>query len=316
MNTEENNLEKRIEELERKLSEHQHLGVDGSKEFDGKTQVNVKEINIEGMSPAENLFAIPTFRIFDKDDIGKERRKASMAIGISDKGGSNEQDNFIFQVGKGELEGPSNRQDWDKKSFSQLILTHDKNDYPWFFFSKETASRSYLTAKRTPIVFGEGSITGDTLLDNNANFPIGKTPTSLAEAKELNNSLIHSICMIKDSNFNTLEAIQIFETTKNTLKFSRSADTQGEVRYEILNPIILGSLNAPFGTGYFGDGLILGYGTRTTNNKISSITWGVGSPEGNIFAAPGSLYLNQSGGANTTLYIKETGTSNTGWVAK
>jgi len=28
-----NNLEQRIEELEKKLAEHQHLGMDGSKEF-------------------------------------------------------------------------------------------------------------------------------------------------------------------------------------------------------------------------------------------------------------------------------------------
>lgn len=33
-------------------------------------------------------------------------------------------------------------------------------------------------------------------------------------------------------------------------------------------------------------------------------------------AATGSLYTNTAGGANTTLYIKESGAGNTGWVAK
>jgi Pectate lyase superfamily protein len=43
---------------------------------------------------------------------------------------------------------------------------------------------------------------------------------------------------------------------------------------------------------------------------------GSGSPQGGIVANPGSLFLNSAGGANTTLYIKESGTGNTGWVAK
>jgi len=48
------------------------------------------------------------------------------------------------------------------------------------------------------------------------------------------------------------------------------------------------------------------------------VVWriGTGSPEGAIVGAPGSMFLNVSGGAGTTLYVKETGTGNTGWVAK
>lgn len=46
------------------------------------------------------------------------------------------------------------------------------------------------------------------------------------------------------------------------------------------------------------------------------IYWGAGSPEGVVTAEPGSAYLNSSGGTGTTLYAKETGSGNTGWVAK
>lgn len=50
----------------------------------------------------------------------------------------------------------------------------------------------------------------------------------------------------------------------------------------------------------------------------SNATWtsGSGSPEGSVTAPVGSVYTNLSGGANTTLYVKESGTGNTGWVAK
>jgi hypothetical protein len=44
---------------------------------------------------------------------------------------------------------------------------------------------------------------------------------------------------------------------------------------------------------------------------------GIGSPEGVVVAKIGRLYVNASGGAGTTLYVKESGDmTNTGWVAK
>lgn len=43
---------------------------------------------------------------------------------------------------------------------------------------------------------------------------------------------------------------------------------------------------------------------------------GVGSPEGVVVAQPGSIYMNLSGGASTSVYIKESGSDATGWVAK
>jgi hypothetical protein len=56
--------------------------------------------------------------------------------------------------------------------------------------------------------------------------------------------------------------------------------------------------------------LFFGLGT------VRGIYGGAGAPEGVVTASPGSMYLNQSGGGGTTLYIKESGTGNTGWVAK
>ena len=43
---------------------------------------------------------------------------------------------------------------------------------------------------------------------------------------------------------------------------------------------------------------------------------GQGSPEGIRVSPKGSLYLRYDGGAGTTLYVKESGTGSTGWVAK
>src|SRR5947207_5418664 len=46
------------------------------------------------------------------------------------------------------------------------------------------------------------------------------------------------------------------------------------------------------------------------------IVTGSGSPESALAAPVGSLYLRTDGGAGTTLYVKESGTGNTGWIGK
>jgi len=67
-----------------------------------------------------------------------------------------------------------------------------------------------------------------------------------------------------------------------------------------------------FNDGYFAGRL---YHSATGSNTIS-ISGGTGSPESVVTAAQGSLYTRTDGGAGTTLYVKESGTGNTGWVAK
>lgn len=55
----------------------------------------------------------------------------------------------------------------------------------------------------------------------------------------------------------------------------------------------------------------------TDNTNSPAIHVGTVNPEGNRAAPPGSLYLRTAGGgASTTLYVKESGTGNTGWVGK
>ncbi len=59
----------------------------------------------------------------------------------------------------------------------------------------------------------------------------------------------------------------------------------------------------------------LGFGSTDTLTLVS-LNYGEGSPEGVLTANAGSLYVDTNGGASLTLYVKESGTSNTGWIAK
>jgi len=71
-----------------------------------------------------------------------------------------------------------------------------------------------------------------------------------------------------------------------------------------------GDINNVFGTGSPGTEIVQG------NFDDPNIIRGAGSPEGSVIGNIGTMYQRTDGGANTTLYIKESGSGNTGWVAK
>lgn len=75
-----------------------------------------------------------------------------------------------------------------------------------------------------------------------------------------------------------------------------------------------GTNNNVIGCYNFNTGTVVDNKYKTTGNAF--FTSGTGTPEGVLVAPIGSLYTRIDGGASTTLYIKESGTSNTGWVAK
>ena len=52
------------------------------------------------------------------------------------------------------------------------------------------------------------------------------------------------------------------------------------------------------------------------NRLNDQVLAGSGSPEGVVTAPIGTLYSRSDGGAGTSLYVKESGTGNTGWVGK
>ena len=78
-------------------------------------------------------------------------------------------------------------------------------------------------------------------------------------------------------------------------------------------------INAASGTNYIKPAAT-GTGTASKlDHYVTSsvfITSGAGSPEAAVTAPVGSLFIRTDGGASTTLYVKESGSGNTGWVAK
>lgn len=68
--------------------------------------------------------------------------------------------------------------------------------------------------------------------------------------------------------------------------------------------------------GFFGPAPSSYAWTPSLELDSAILTAGTGTPEGVVTAPIGSLYLRLDGSTSTTLYVKTSGTGNTGWTAK
>lgn len=67
------------------------------------------------------------------------------------------------------------------------------------------------------------------------------------------------------------------------------------------------------------DNTVTFYGTTFLNEvvnqvNLSEILSGTGTPEGTVPADPKKLYMDENGVAGAILYIKRTGSGDTGWI--
>lgn len=57
-------------------------------------------------------------------------------------------------------------------------------------------------------------------------------------------------------------------------------------------------------------------GIEAMSQAMQYFTVGEGSPEGVVTASVPHFFIRVDGGASTTIYSKESGTGNTGWIGK
>lgn len=125
----------------------------------------------------------------------------------------------------------------------------------------------------------------------------GQTITLIAT--DSNTTIVHDNAKIRLLNSNSWN-MSLYSTL--TLKKATSQATFGAVWYEVSR------MNGQASAGGNNGGLSVG--------GQLCVYSGSSTPEGTVVAAVGSLYLRSDGGAGTSLYVKESGTGNTGWVAK
>lgn len=87
-------------------------------------------------------------------------------------------------------------------------------------------------------------------------------------------------------------------------------------RLRVMGPTVGGSANAGVTVEAYGAEVARFLSGLIRLNSGPEIHSGAGNPEGSKSAPVGSIYLRTGGGAATSFYVKESGTGNTGWVAK
>jgi hypothetical protein len=85
------------------------------------------------------------------------------------------------------------------------------------------------------------------------------------------------------------------------------------IQNDVIRPEVASSMNIGSGSFPFNQASLNRINMGGTGPRI---LFGSGSPEGAVSAPVGSIYLRSDGGAGTSFYVKESGTGNTGWVAK
>lgn len=103
------------------------------------------------------------------------------------------------------------------------------------------------------------------------------------------------------------EEADYFRLTGNSLAVGPSLSAQGS------------NTNIDIRLSAKGTGAVVVTGTGGIRHvSATGVAWlsGSGTPEGAVTAPVGSLFSRTDGGASTSLYVKESGTGNTGWVAK
>jgi hypothetical protein len=134
------------------------------------------------------------------------------------------------------------------------------------------------------------------------------------------------------SNVNVSRFPYVIRTTANTLNGAVvvsgvagiswtgfSQGTTGKIKGMLPSGVInSGSYNQVFvGQSLFASSYVAAPSVYLSSDLSGAvINSGLGSPEGATTAPVGSLWCRTNGGAGTTLYVKESGTGNTGWVAK
>lgn len=181
-----------------------------------------------------------------------------------------------------------------------------------------STNQTFIYARRPPYYGGTGiSVTS------------GASTTTDSTKSWTTDELAGAFISVFDSSGSLLFTEQIASNTATQITIDSTwGSSSSGCSYVVFMPVYLGSADTPFrrlyvigqdvssgGTGAQRQAIRIGTGP-TSGSKVIAIFYGTGSPESVVTANIGSLYLRTDGSTSTTLYVKTSGSSNTGWTAK
>lgn len=137
------------------------------------------------------------------------------------------------------------------------------------------------------------------------------------------NELAGALINIYDEDANHIVTRQIASNTDDTITIDGTFPSSvSNCQYETFVPSVLGAPNIRWKQLFLSGTEVATYAQRLAigmgfaGGGAIGIYFGTGSPESVVAANPGSIFLRTDGSTTTTLYVKTSGTENTGWTAK
>jgi hypothetical protein len=165
-------------------------------------------------------------------------------------------------------------------------------------------------------VAGPGASTTRTMTVPNANFTAARTDAGQTLA---GNQVFSGTLISRTATGGNLVLDSTTGGTENTLTgLVDNGNLFGIINYVGVDHVFKYGSQENFRIDLNGDAIIKQANRALVFGGNGNVFWrtGAGTPEGAVIAPVGSLFTRTDGGAGTTLYVKESGAGNTGWVAK
>jgi hypothetical protein len=328
-------LSKKVERLSYLFENHKHSGNDNSKLLNSFVPISASRLDI---SYQDNVIGkslyIPQININSSGE-NNITRTSFLASIVTGKGTNNEMVVSIIGAGRSNISSEDaisksiniDGSDFDMTNISQLEIIN---------LTALKARPKYSFVRATSILFnGSGFLTNGSNILYDPNLKL--TPANKAVSIDNNdingNSpprlIVGSIVFISVPNSSlAFDAKIVTNNTENTITLNSNwTYPSGTYEYIVFAPVFLGSADMPFRRLYVADDsndVVSGGRSKDIRLGIgpsngSGVIWichGSGSPEGVVTANVGSIYLRTDSGSFPKLYVKESGTGNTGWVGK
>jgi hypothetical protein len=295
------------------------------KDIDTTQEETLDDISIEGL---QNQVKDLSQKLADLYRIVQEHNHTGKdGTGVLENG-LNLRPSEKIQMGNFRLEETTNLPSGSVKESGYLIVGKDKDDFVnsdnmnvvFDNISSTNANggarQSFIMAQRYPLIIGyHASVTSgaSTLATNEHDFE--------------DDSLVGAQLWVSTAGGASFESRMITANIGNTITVEGTwGSTRSNVAWTVFMPVYLGAANFSWRQVYIGGDDVSSGGTGAQRRAIKlghnattdsqGIYFGSGTPESVVTAVVGSLYLRSDGSTSTTLYVKTSGSGNTGWTAK
>jgi len=192
----------------------------------------------------------------------------------------------------------------DTSTGTQLIIEHQPG-------TTGSTNQSFFYGYRAPL-YVKSSQVGDL---SGINITSGASTLTDSSRAWTTNELQGSYVSALSSAGTLIDTKKIASNTSTAITVTGTwPSSSSDVSYIVFMPVYHGASAYPWRRLYAGEDIRFGFGP-SSGAGVCFIKHGTGTPEGAVTSQVGSLFLRRDGGSNTTLYVKESGTGDTGWAA-